>query len=70
MKQHTITFDEIAVSYKVQLAAYVDAVRGKKTLTATFVPGSKVLYVVEHGGDAHTTYNVDEAIAVYNSTVL
>jgi len=69
MKNHTIVLTEIATKHTVQLAAQVDAHRGKKALIAEFVPGQEIRYVVKDNSiEICDTSDIHEAIAAYNVT--
>lgn len=71
MKNHTVTVAEIAIEYKIQLAAQVDAQKGKKELIANVIPGrSNVFQVFNHGHLVFESYAIADAVAAYNNAEL
>ena len=70
-KNHTITYEEIAIPYKLQLATQVDGRLGTKELSMHVTPGRAIRYVVSKNGvEVFSQFNVEECIGVYNDTVL
>ena len=70
-KNHTITYEEIAILYKVQLASQVDGTLGTKKLSMHVTPGRAIRYVVSKNGvEVFSQFDVEECIGVYNDTVL
>ena len=70
-KNHTITYEEIAIPYKVQLAADIDARLGKKELSMLVTPGRAIRYIVSKNGvEVFSQFDVEECIEKYNSIVL
>lgn len=71
MENHVITLAEIAIEYRIQLAAQVDARKGKKALIAVVVPGkSNVFQVFNQNHLVFEAYNIENAIAAYNEVIL
>ena len=70
-KNRAITYEEIAVPYKVQLAADVDAKLGKKELSMHVIPGRVIRYIVSKNGvEVFSQFDIEECIEKYNSIVL
>lgn len=70
-KNHAITYEEIAIPYKVQLAADVDAQLSRKELSMLVTPGRVIRYIVSKNGvEVFSQFDIEECIEKYNSVIL